>query len=158
MSFVGTFTTPHTKRYGLQRTHGSCGSVELSMTQEKFTLSWPSSTMRKIFFTITLPVTKAAFFSDRADAPLATDISLVCLRVSEKDPAFSTICSFTIPGLIQNVFLLDIPRRCFAAYAGLYETDCIGLFFLPDWSQDEYIFIDTDIDYVRLSSTLIYTI
>lgn len=82
-----------------------------------------------------------------------TELLLVKIDLKDNGPVFSTFPSYSIPGQAQNVFILDAPRKYLAAYVCIVETDCIGLFCQLDWSKDEYIFIDTNIPYVRLPSS-----
>jgi len=63
-------------------------------------------------------------------------------------PTFTTLSSFSIPGPVMNVFLLDPVQKLFAAFIFLNEPHNIGLYCLPDWDKPEYIFIDTCIQCV----------
>ena len=63
-------------------------------------------------------------------------------------PTFTTLSSFSIPGPVMNVFLLDPIQKLFAAFIYLHGPQGIGLYCLPDWDKPEYIFIDTCIQCV----------
>ena len=63
-------------------------------------------------------------------------------------PTFTTLSSFSIPGPVMNVFLLDPIQKLFAAFIFLQGPTAIGLYCLPDWDKPEYIFIDTCIQCV----------
>jgi len=63
-------------------------------------------------------------------------------------PTFTTLSSFSIPGQVMNVFLLDPIQKLFAAFIFLQGPTAIGLYCLPNWDNPEYIFIDTCIQCV----------
>jgi len=63
-------------------------------------------------------------------------------------PTFTTLSSFSIPGQVMNVFLLDPIQKLFAAFIFLHGPTAIGLYCLPNWDNPEYIFIDTCIQCV----------
>jgi hypothetical protein len=65
-------------------------------------------------------------------------------------PTFTTLSSFSIPGPVMNVFLLDPIQKLFAAFIFLQDLEDIGLYCLPNWDKPEYIFIDTCIQCVSL--------
>ena len=58
-------------------------------------------------------------------------------------PTFTTLSSFSIPGPVMNVFLLDPIQKLFAAFIFLSGPQNIGLYCLPNWDQPDFIFIDT---------------
>ncbi|KAG6382197.1 hypothetical protein JVT61DRAFT_848 [Boletus reticuloceps] len=45
----------------------------------------------------------------------------------------------------MNVFLLDPPRRLLSAFVWVASSNTIGLYVLPDWAKDEYVFVDTGV-------------
>ncbi|KAF8131808.1 hypothetical protein EV363DRAFT_1164238, partial [Boletus edulis] len=47
--------------------------------------------------------------------------------------------------LVMNVFLLDPPRRLLSAFVWVASSNTIGLYVLPDWAKDEYVFVDTGV-------------
>lgn len=65
------------------------------------------------------------------------------LEGSNPKPTFTTLSSFSIPGPVMNVFLLDPIQKLFAAFIFLAGPQNIGLYCLPNWDQPEFIFIDT---------------
>lgn len=65
------------------------------------------------------------------------------LEGSNPKPTFTTLSSFSIPGPVMNVFLLDPIQKLFAAFIFLAGPQSIGLYCLPNWDQPEFIFIDT---------------
>ncbi|ETW74700.1 hypothetical protein HETIRDRAFT_332521 [Heterobasidion irregulare TC 32-1] len=67
-------------------------------------------------------------------------------------PVFSHLRSFKMSGLVMNIFLLDPPARLLAGFVWIVYTNTIGLYVLPDWDSDEYIFIDTAIACVASSN------
>ena len=69
-------------------------------------------------------------------------------------PTFTTLSSFSIPGPVMNVFLLDPIQKLFAAFIYLQGPQDIGLYCLPDWDKPEYIFIDTCIQCVSTLPTI----
>ncbi|KAG1782061.1 hypothetical protein EV702DRAFT_961478 [Suillus placidus] len=60
-------------------------------------------------------------------------------------PVFDTLTSFHTTGVIMNVFLLDPPRRLLSAFVWIASSNTIGLYVLPDWAKDDYVFVDTGV-------------
>lgn len=48
----------------------------------------------------------------------------------------------------MNVFLLDPSERLLSAFIWVSASNTIGLYTLPDWDKNEYVFIDTGIECV----------
>lgn len=69
-------------------------------------------------------------------------------------PAFFPLKTFKMTGLVMNVFLLDPVARLLSGFIWIVSSSTIGLFVLPDWNRDEYVFVDTKIPCV--SQTTIY--
>lgn len=65
-----------------------------------------------------------------------------------KLPTFSKLSKFRTTGIVMNIFLLDPTARLLSAFIWVPETNTIGLFVLPDWERDEYVYIDTTIECV----------
>ncbi|EIW80435.1 hypothetical protein CONPUDRAFT_165959 [Coniophora puteana RWD-64-598 SS2] len=62
-------------------------------------------------------------------------------------PVFRALTAFHTAGVVMNVFLLDPPRRLLSAFVWFASTPpTIGLYVLPDWAKEEYVFIDTGIE------------
>lgn len=67
-------------------------------------------------------------------------------------PVFSRVMEFKTTGVVMNVFLLDPSARLLAAFVWVSSSNTIGLYALLDWDKPEYVFIDTGIECVRLTS------
>ena len=67
---------------------------------------------------------------------------------SSSSPAFSKLSKFRTTGIVMNIFLLDPNARLLSAFIWVPEYNTIGLFVIPDWEQDEYIYVDTTIECV----------
>ena len=67
-------------------------------------------------------------------------------------PIFSRLASFSFPGHVISVYLLDPLRRLLSAYIWLEEAQSLGLFVLLDWANPYYTFINTGIPFVSLRS------
>lgn len=63
-------------------------------------------------------------------------------------PTFSSITKFNTTGMVLNVFILNHTSRILSAYIWLPEGNTLGLYVVPDWDRDEYIFFDTTISCV----------
>ncbi|KAK7691959.1 hypothetical protein QCA50_005364 [Cerrena zonata] len=61
-------------------------------------------------------------------------------------PTFSKLSKFRTTGIVMNIFLLDPTARLLSAFIWVPENNTIGLFVLPDWERDEYVYIDTNIE------------
>lgn len=72
---------------------------------------------------------------------------------STESPVFSRVTEFRTSGVVMNIFLLDPSERLLSAFVWVATTNTIGLYALLDWNEQEYVFIDTGIDYVRHSSS-----
>lgn len=70
----------------------------------------------------------------------------------EAVPAFFPLKTFKMTGLVMNVFLLDPVARLLSGFIWIVSSSTIGLFVLPDWSRDEYVFVDTKIPCVSARS------
>ena len=71
---------------------------------------------------------------------------------SYRPPQFSHISGFRTSGVVMNVFLLDPTKRLLSAFVWLSTFNTIGLYVLLDWEKEEYVFIDTAIEGVRVFS------
>ncbi|KAK0468882.1 hypothetical protein IW261DRAFT_1553794 [Armillaria novae-zelandiae] len=60
-------------------------------------------------------------------------------------PTFNHVTCFKTKGVVMNVFLLDPVARLLSSYIWISTSNTIALYLLPDWSKDEYVFIDTGI-------------
>lgn len=69
-------------------------------------------------------------------------------------PAFFPLKNFKMTGLVMNVFLLDPVARLLSGFIWIVSSSTIGLFVLPDWNRDEYVFVDTKIPCVSGHSFL----
>jgi len=155
-SSVGTSTTKHTSMHGSQRTNGSYGSVVLSLTPVRCSSLWQrtSSESRCDDLESTDHSADSIFFgSDSRDVSTSTTDYVVMqidfpLDGPNPKPTFTTLSSFSIPGPVMNVFLLDPIQKLFAAFIFLGGPQDIGLYCLPNWDKPEYIFIDTCIQCV----------
>ncbi|KAI9452804.1 hypothetical protein F5148DRAFT_496147 [Russula earlei] len=63
------------------------------------------------------------------------------------DPSFSTLRSFKTLGIVMNVFTLDPEARLLAAFVWISRFNTIGLYVLLDWNKEEYVFVDTAIQW-----------
>ncbi len=63
-------------------------------------------------------------------------------------PTFNHVTRFKTKGVVMNVFLLDPVARLLSSYIWISTSNTIALYLLPDWSKDEYVFIDTGIECV----------
>lgn len=70
-------------------------------------------------------------------------------RLTETLPTFDEIRTFTSPGAVMNIFLLDPIRGLLASFVWLRLTNTIGLYVMPDWEEDAYVFVDTGLQCVR---------
>ncbi|KAG7439659.1 uncharacterized protein BT62DRAFT_957815 [Guyanagaster necrorhizus] len=61
-------------------------------------------------------------------------------------PTFNHVTHFKTRGVVMNVFLLDPVARLLSSYIWISTSNTIALYLLPDWSKDEYVFIDTGIE------------
>ncbi|KAK0446952.1 uncharacterized protein EV420DRAFT_882849 [Desarmillaria tabescens] len=61
-------------------------------------------------------------------------------------PTFNHVTRFKTKGVVMNVFLLDPVARLLSSYIWISTSNTIALYLLPDWSKDEYVFIDTGIE------------
>ncbi|KAL4079005.1 hypothetical protein J3A83DRAFT_4085372 [Scleroderma citrinum] len=64
---------------------------------------------------------------------------------SETGPLFFPLTSFYTTGVVMNVFLLDPPRCLLSAFVWVASSNTIGLYVLLDWTNDEYVFVDTGV-------------
>ncbi len=69
---------------------------------------------------------------------------------SPHPPIFSRVTDFRTTGILMNVFLLDPSKRLLSAFIWVSVHNTIGLYALPDWGENEYVFIDTGIECVSL--------
>jgi hypothetical protein len=60
-------------------------------------------------------------------------------------PTFTSITKFKTSGMVLNVFILNHVLRILCAYIWLPASNTIGLYVIPDWSREEYVFVDTTI-------------
>ncbi|KAF8994822.1 hypothetical protein BDQ17DRAFT_1392357 [Cyathus striatus] len=67
---------------------------------------------------------------------------------SPKPPVFSRVTDFMTSGIVMNVFLLDPATRLLSAFVWISGLNNIGLYVLPDWEKDRYVFVDTGIECV----------
>lgn len=68
------------------------------------------------------------------------------------EPIFSELAMFKTIGVVMNVFLLDPSSCLLSAFVWVASSNTIGLYALLDWRKEEYVFIDTGIECVRLYS------
>ena len=73
---------------------------------------------------------------------------------SSEVPKFSCVTEFRTMGVVMNIFLLDPSDCLLSAFVWCSSTNTIGLYALMDWTKPEYVFIDTGIEYVRVSHLL----
>jgi hypothetical protein len=74
---------------------------------------------------------------------------------SPHPPIFSRVTAFRTTGVVMNVFLLDPSERLLSAFIWVSAHNTIGLYALPDWDENEYVFIDTGIECVSLVITMV---
>jgi hypothetical protein len=67
-------------------------------------------------------------------------------------PKFVEISRFRTWGVVINIFLLDPSSRTLSAFIFVPESSSIGLFMIPDWNKQEYVFVDTGIECVDTSN------
>ena len=92
-----------------------------------------------------MPTKRVARFDDRI-------MEFVLMKLEfpdENQPVFSELATFKTIGVVMNVFLLDPSSRLLSAFVWVASSNTIGLYALLDWSQQEYVFIDTGIECVR---------
>jgi hypothetical protein len=65
-----------------------------------------------------------------------------------KKPEFHHVADFKTAGAVMNVFLLDPPSRLLSAFIWVEQSNTIGLYVLPDWSKNEYVFLDSGLQCV----------
>ncbi len=68
----------------------------------------------------------------------------------DQEPQFSELAVFKTIGVVMNVFLLDPSSRLLSAFVWVSSSNTIGLYALLDWNKDEYVFIDTGVECVRV--------
>lgn len=68
--------------------------------------------------------------------------------LSDTLPAFEEIRTFVSAGAVMNIFLLDPIRGLLASFVWLRSTNTIGLYIMPDWEEDAYVFVDTGLQCV----------
>ncbi|KZV65348.1 hypothetical protein PENSPDRAFT_638507 [Peniophora sp. CONT] len=64
-------------------------------------------------------------------------------KLSDTLPAFEEIRTFISAGAVMNIFLLDPIRGLLASFVWLHSTNTIGLYVMPNWEEDAYVFVDT---------------
>ncbi len=69
------------------------------------------------------------------------------------EPQFSELALFKTIGVVMNVFLLDPSSRLLSAFVWVSSSNTIGLYALLDWDKEEYVFVDTGIECVRVASS-----
>ncbi|KAI9508014.1 hypothetical protein F5148DRAFT_980552 [Russula earlei] len=67
------------------------------------------------------------------------------------NPSFSTLRSFKTLGVVMNVFLLEPETRLLAGLMWISRFNSIGLYVLLDWNKEEYVFVDTAIQWTDSS-------
>lgn len=73
----------------------------------------------------------------------------------EGEPTFAELAFFKTTGVVMNVFLLDPSSRLLSAFVWVSGSNTIGLYALLDWEKEEYVFIDTGIQCVRIEFLLV---
>ena len=73
----------------------------------------------------------------------------------EGEPMFAELAFFKTTGVVMNVFLLDPSSRLLSAFVWVSGSNTIGLYALLDWEKEEYVFIDTGIECVRIEFLLV---
>ena len=76
-------------------------------------------------------------------------------QLSDVLPAFEEIRTFVSAGAVMNIFLLDPIRGLLASFVWLRSTNTIGLYVMPDWSEDVYVFVDTGLQCVSYLSAML---
>ncbi|KAI9452800.1 hypothetical protein F5148DRAFT_985847 [Russula earlei] len=67
------------------------------------------------------------------------------------NPYFSTLRSFKTLGVFLNVFTLEPEARLLAGLMWISRFNSIGLYVLLDWNKEEYVFVDTAIQWTHSS-------
>ncbi|KAJ3512368.1 hypothetical protein NLJ89_g3561 [Agrocybe chaxingu] len=109
---------------------------------------------RTVFFTMA-KVLSGSYDDDRV-------MEFVLMRLTFSDgpsgesspnpPIFSHVTEFRTTGVVMNVFLLDPSERLLSAFIWVSTSNTIGLYALPDWDKNEYVFVDTGIECVMSSN------
>jgi len=73
-------------------------------------------------------------------------------QATPSNPYFSTLRSFKTLEIVVNVFLLDPEARLLAGFVWISHLNSIGLYVLLDWDKEEYVFVDTGIQYTMTAN------
>ena len=139
---------------GSQRTSGSYGSVASSLILARCSLLWQRTSSKPPYDGLgsTDQLADSVFCCSDSRDVNSTDYVVMQIDFPldgpNPKPTFTTLSSFSIPGQVMNVFLLDPIQKLFAAFIFLQGPTAIGLYCLPNWDSPEYIFIDTCIQCV----------
>ena len=63
----------------------------------------------------------------------------------QQSPCFTKLLNLCFPGQVISIYLLDPSRRLLSAYIWLQNQNHLGLFVLLDWTDPNYVFLDTGI-------------